>query len=803
MSYDHAEIDRKWQEIWEREKTFRLVDDPTRPKYYVLDMFPYPSGEGLHIGHPEGYTATDIMARFKRMRGFCVLHPMGWDSFGLPAEQYAMQKGIHPDQSTRANIATFKRQLRMIGFSYDWDREFSTSDPSFYKWTQWIFLKLLERGLAYQEEVAVNWCPALGTVLANDEVVDGKSERGGHPVERRPMRQWMLRITSYADRLLEGLDRVDFPESIKAMQRERIGRSEGAQVRFKVRGSSESFDIFTTRPDTLFGATFCVLSPEHPLVAKVTTAAQAAEVQAYVKAAATKSEIERQGPLAAKSGVFTGSYALNPASGESVPIWIADYVLMSYGTGAIMAVPGHDQRDWEFARAHNLQVRAVVQGGDPALGAYDGDGPHIQSGFLDGKGKEAAIKAMNDWLEKQGVGQRTIKYKMRDWIFARQRYWGEPVPVIHAQDGVVKPLSESELPLLLPPMDDFKPTGDGDGPLARLGDWVRVGLPGGEGRRETHTMPGSAGSSWYFFRFIDPSNQRAFCDAALMSRWMPVDLYIGGAEHAVGHLLYSRFWTKVLYDMGLCPVDEPYAKLVNQGMILGEDGQKMSKRLGNVINPDDVVREWGADSLRLFEMFLGPLEVDKPWNTKGIEGVRRLLERAWRLVIAERDGVVDPRLAEGPCPESLERLRHRTIRIVTADIEGLRFNTAISRLMEFVNALTKEEKRPRVAVETLLILLNPFAPHVTEELWERMGRRERLSLHPWPTFDLALASDDEVEVAVQLAGKVKARLKVPAGLDAKALEAAAMAHPEVKALLGAQVPKKIVAVPGRLVNIIL
>ncbi|HGY91252.1 MAG TPA: leucine--tRNA ligase, partial [Planctomycetes bacterium] len=633
MAYDPSRIEPKWQRFWEENQTFATQGLSDKPKYYVLDMFPYPSGSGLHVGHVEGYTASDIVARFKRMEGFEVLHPMGWDAFGLPAEQYAIDKGVHPRVSTQQNIDNFRSQLKLMGFSYDWNREIGTFDPSFYKWTQWIFLKLLEHDLAYQTEVPVNWCPALGTVLANDEVIDGKSERGGHPVIRKPMKQWMLRITAYADRLLEGLDRIDFPESIKAMQRDRIGRSEGADATFPIVGQDAALEVFTTRPDTMFGATFCVLSPEHPLVDTITTPEQKEAVEAYVRAAAAKSDIERSGADAGKTGVFTGAYAVNPATGKEIPIWVADYVLMGYGTGAIMCVPGHDERDWAFARTFGLPIVEVVQGGNVEEAAYPGEGPHVNSGFLDGLGKEEAIEKMNAWLEEKGLGKRVVRYRLRDWIFARQRYWGEPIPVVHGPDGTYHPLPEDQLPLELPDVEHYQPTGTGESPLAAIKEWVETTVPGTDipGRRETDTMPGSAGSSWYFLRFIDPENGKALCDPTLAARWMPVDLYLGGAEHAVGHLLYSRFWTKFLHDIGHCPVDEPYVRLVNQGMILGEDNRKMSKRYGNVVNPADVVADHGADALRMYEMFMGPIEAEKPWNTHGVEGIHRFLGRAWRL----------------------------------------------------------------------------------------------------------------------------------------------------------------------------
>ncbi|MEM8710415.1 MAG: leucine--tRNA ligase, partial [Planctomycetota bacterium] len=642
MSYQPASIEPQWQKYWEENATFRTdtsAGDGKKPTWYVLDMFPYPSGSGLHVGHVEGYTASDIIARFKRMKGFEVLHPMGWDAFGLPAEQYAISQNVHPRESTTRNIDTFRAQLKAVGFSYDWEREVGTFDPSFYKWTQWIFLKLLEHDLAYQSEALVNWCPALGTVLANDEVIDGKSERGGHPVERKPMKQWMLRITKYADRLLEGLDEVDFPESIKAMQRDRIGRSEGADATFAIKGHDEALVVFTTRPDTMFGATFCVLAPEHDLVSVITTEGCRASVDAYRREAAAKSEIARTGVEAGKSGVFTGAYAINPANGAEVPIWVADYVLMGYGTGAIMCVPGHDERDWMFADKFGLPIVEVVAGGDVTKEAYAGEGLHVNSSSaetglsLDGLGKDDAIAKMASWLEDKGLGRKIVRFRLRDWIFARQRYWGEPIPVVIDEGGEVHPLPFDELPLNLPDTADYTPSETGEAPLSRMKDWVQTSVPGGDApaRREADTMPGSAGSSWYFFRFIDPHNEGALCDPEKAKAWLPVDLYVGGAEHAVGHLLYSRFWTKFLFDIGVSPVEEPFKRLINQGMILGEDSRKMGKRYGNTVDPFDVIEEYGADTLRIFEMFLGPLEQEKPWNKSGLDGVRRFLNRAWRL----------------------------------------------------------------------------------------------------------------------------------------------------------------------------
>ncbi|MGA1488862.1 MAG: leucine--tRNA ligase [Planctomycetota bacterium] len=802
MSYDPRTIEPKWQKVWEEQGLFHAGERPDLPKYYVLDMFPYPSGSGLHVGHTEGYTASDILARYKRMKGFDVLHPMGWDAFGLPAEQYAIEKGVHPETSTRANIENFRTQLRSMGYSYDWRREFATCDPDYYHWTQWIFLKLVEKGLAYQEEALVNWCPALGTVLANDEVIDGKSERGGHEVIRRPMKQWMLRITAYADRLLEGLDRVDFPESIKAMQRDRIGRSEGADAVFEIEGHDARMEIFTTRPDTMFGATFCVLAPEHPLVAEITTEEHRAAVDAYVEEAARKSEIDRSGADAGKSGVDTGAFAINPANGARLPIWVADYVLMGYGTGAIMCVPGHDQRDWDFARTFGLPIVEVITGGDIEQEAWAGDGSLVNSGFLDGLDTGAAIRAMIDWLEEKQLGRGVVRYKLRDWIFARQRYWGEPVPVVVGEDGVAHPLPESALPVELPHLEDFQPTGTGSSPLARAADWVATTVPGTDrpAAREIDTMPGSAGSSAYFLRFIDPGNGETICDPALAERWMPVDLYLGGAEHAVGHLLYSRFWTKFLHDLGVCPVDEPYRKLVNQGMILGEDHRKMSKRYGNVVNPTDVIASHGADLLRVYEMAMGPIEADKPWSTGGLQGAWRLLGRVWRLFFDES---ADDRLLvddSDPTDDQL-RLLHRTIAAVDEDTGSLRLNTAIARMTEFVNEMNPQETRPRAVMEPFVLLLAPYAPHLAEEIWERLGHGESLLWHPFPEAESQWLVDDTVEVPVQVNGKIRARLSVATDITEEAIRELAFADQKVLAHVEGRQVVKFIYVPGRMVTV--
>jgi leucyl-tRNA synthetase len=798
--YDPQQIEPKWQRYWEDNKSFKTGDDPNKPKFYVLDMFPYPSGAGLHVGHPEGYTATDIVARYKRMRGFNVLHPMGWDAFGLPAEQAAIASGEQPAIITKRNQDNFRRQIKALGLSYDWDREISTTDPGYFKWTQWIFLQLYKAGLAYESQMMVNWCPELKAVLANEEIVDGKSERGGHPVVRKPMRQWVLKITAYAEKLLDGLDDLDWPENIKEMQRNWIGRSEGAEVNFKIAGTEHSFTVFTTRPDTLFGATYAVLAPEHALVDQITTEAQKAAVAAYKQQAALKSDLDRTDLAKEKTGAFTGAMAVNPANGEEIPIWIADYVLATYGTGAIMAVPGHDQRDWEFAKAFGLPVKPVLEGGNVEEGAFEGDGPHINSGFLDGLGKAEAIARMNAWLEEKGVGAKKVTYRMRDWVFSRQRYWGEPIPVIHLEDGTIKALPESALPLTLPHLDKIEPSGTGESPLANATEWVNTtdpetGLPA---RRETNTMPQWAGSCWYYLRFMDPHNDKEFVSKEAQERWLPVDLYIGGAEHAVMHLLYARFWHKVLYDLGHVSTPEPFQKLFNQGMILGENGEKMSKSRGNVINPDDIVSEYGADTLRLYEMFMGPLDATKPWNTKSVEGSYRFLQRVWRLFMTE-EGTLNPAIGGHDNPE-LTRSLHKTIKKVTHDIEGLRFNTAISQMMIFINEAYKADKLPRQGLESFVLLLAPFAPHVAEELWSHLGHKTSLTHHAWPSYDEALTKDAEVELAVQVNGKIRGRITVAA--DSPQDEVLGVAKAEVAADLEGKAIVKEVVVPGRLVNLV-
>ncbi|BFH12713.1 leucine--tRNA ligase [Paenibacillus dendritiformis] len=801
--YQPQILEKKWQQYWEEHKTFATEENSGKPKFYALDMFPYPSGAGLHVGHPEGYTATDIISRFKRMRGYNVLHPMGWDAFGLPAEQHALDTGEHPRDITVKNINNFRRQIKSLGFSYDWDREISTTDPDYYKWTQWIFIQLYKRGLAYEAEIPVNWCPALGTVLANEEVIDGKSERGGHPVIRKPMRQWVLKITEYAERLLADLDELDWPESLKDMQRNWIGRSEGAEVRFAIDGHDDHIIVFTTRPDTLFGATYCVLAPEHALVGRITASGQQAAVQAYQEQAARKSDLERTDLAKDKTGVFTGAYAINPVNGAKLPIWIADYVLAGYGTGAIMAVPGHDQRDWEFAKQFDLPIVEVVSGGDVTKEAFGGDGPHVNSDFLNGLGNAEAIARMNEWLTAEGVGQPKVTYRLRDWLFSRQRYWGEPIPIIHLEDGTMKPVPESELPLMLPEVDHIQPSGTGESPLANVTEWVNTVDPetGMSARRETNTMPQWAGSCWYYLRFIDPKNGKELCSKEKQAEWLPVDLYIGGVEHAVLHLLYARFWHKVLYDIGVVDTKEPFQKLVNQGMILGTNGEKMSKSRGNVINPDDIVNEFGADTLRMYEMFMGPLEITKPWNEKGVEGMFRFLNRIWRLFIAE-DGQLNSKITDGPGEDSFIRTWHKTVKKVTEDIEAMRFNTAISQLMIFINDAYKAETLPRQAMENFVQLLSPLAPHIAEELWQRLGHNGTITYVPWPTYDEALTVDAEVEIVIQVNGKIADRIRIAADADEAAMQEKAMSLPNVQDAIAGKTVRKVIAVKGRLVNIV-
>ncbi|UYP08459.1 leucine--tRNA ligase [Priestia megaterium] len=802
MAFNHEKIEQKWQKVWEENKTFRTTEDEGKRKFYALDMFPYPSGAGLHVGHPEGYTATDILSRMKRMQGYNVLHPMGWDAFGLPAEQYALDTGNDPAEFTELNINNFRRQIKSLGFSYDWEREINTTDPNYYKWTQWIFLQLYKKGLAYVDEVAVNWCPALGTVLANEEVIDGKSERGGHPVERRPMKQWMLKITAYADRLLEDLDDLDWPESIKEMQRNWIGRSEGAHVHFTIDGYDETFTVFTTRPDTLFGATYAVLAPEHPFVEKITAAEQKEAVEAYLDQIKSKSDLERTDLAKDKTGVFTGAYAINPVNGERMPIWIADYVLMSYGTGAIMAVPAHDERDYEFAVKFELPIKEVVAGGDVSKEAYTGDGEHVNSDFLNGLDKEEAISNMIQWLQANEKGEKQVTYRLRDWLFSRQRYWGEPIPVIHWEDGTTTAVPEDQLPLVLPKTTEIKPSGTGESPLANIDDWVNVVDPetGKKGRRETNTMPQWAGSCWYYLRYIDPTNSEALADADKLKEWLPVDIYIGGAEHAVLHLLYARFWHKFLYDIGVVPTKEPFQKLFNQGMILGENNEKMSKSKGNVVNPDEIVESHGADTLRLYEMFMGPLDASIAWSTKGLDGARRFLDRVWRLLVDD-NGELSSKVQESN-DTTLERVYHQTVKKVTEDYEGLRFNTGISQLMVFINDAYKVDVLPKQYVEGFVKLLAPICPHTTEELWSKLGHEDTISYEAWPAFDEAKLVDDEVEIVVQINGKVRAKVNVPAEASREELQDIAMANEDVQEFIEGKTVRKVIAVPGKLVNIV-
>lgn len=803
MSFNHEQIEKKWQQYWADNKTFKTENETAKPKFYALDMFPYPSGAGLHVGHPEGYTATDILSRFKRMQGYNVLHPMGWDAFGLPAEQYALDTGNDPAEFTAKNIATFKRQIQELGFSYDWDREINTTDPEYYKWTQWIFIQLYKKGLAYVDEVAVNWCPALGTVLANEEVIDGKSERGGHPVERRPMKQWMLKITAYADRLIDDLEEVDWPESIKDMQRNWIGRSEGAEVTFAIDGSDQNFTVFTTRPDTLFGATYCVLAPEHKLVEQITTADQRQAVEAYLEKVKMKSDLERTDLAKEKTGVFTGAYAVNPINGKKVPIWIADYVLVSYGTGAIMAVPAHDERDYEFATEFGLDIVPVLEGGDISKEAFTGDGQHINSEFLNGLNKADGIAKAIEWLAEKGVGEKKISYRLRDWLFSRQRYWGEPIPMIHWEDGTITPVPESELPLMLPKTDNIRPSGTGESPLANIDEWVNIVDPetGKKGRRETNTMPQWAGSSWYFLRYIDPTNTEAIADPELLKRWLPVDIYIGGAEHAVLHLLYARFWHKVLYDLGVVHTKEPFQKLFNQGMILGEGNEKMSKSKGNVVNPDEIITSHGADTLRLYEMFMGPLEASVAWSTNGLDGARRFLDRIWRLFVNEEDGAISAKIQVSN-DQSLEKSYHQTVKKVTEDYEGIRFNTAISQMMVFINDCYKADVIPTTYAEGFVKMLAPIAPHIAEELWQLLGHDSTLSYEQWPAYDEAKLVDDEVEIAVQVAGKVRAKIVVAKDASKEDIEKVALADEKVQEYMAGKSLVKIIVIPGKLVNIV-
>ncbi|MDA3129746.1 leucine--tRNA ligase [Aliibacillus thermotolerans] len=804
MAYPHQEIEKKWQDYWEKNKTFKTSDEKNdKPDFYALDMFPYPSGAGLHVGHPEGYTATDILSRMRRMQGYNVLHPMGWDAFGLPAEQYALDTGKHPREFTQKNIDTFRKQIKSLGFSYDWDREIDTTDPEYYKWTQWIFIQLYKKGLAYMDEVAVNWCPALGTVLANEEVIDGVSERGGHPVERRPMKQWMLKITEYADRLLEDLEELDWPESIKEMQRNWIGRSEGADVYFEIEGTDETFTVFTTRPDTLFGATYCVFAPEHKLVDQIVTEEQKEAVEAYQKEVAKKSDLERTELQKEKTGVFTGAYAINPVNGKRVPIWIADYVLASYGSGAIMAVPAHDERDYEFAKTFDLPIVEVVEGGDISKEAYVGDGPHINSDFLNGLHTEEAISRMIEWLEENNKGKKQVTYRLRDWLFSRQRYWGEPIPIIHWEDGTMSTVPEEELPLELPDLDEIKPSGTGESPLANAKEWLEVVDPktGMKGRRETNTMPQWAGSCWYYLRFIDPHNKEKLADEEKLKRWLPVDIYIGGAEHAVLHLLYARFWHKVLYDLGIVPTKEPFQRLFNQGMILGENNEKMSKSKGNVVNPDDIIRSHGADTLRLYEMFMGPLDASIAWSETGLDGARRFLDRVWRLYVAE-DGTLNEAIKDVEGDPAFVRVYHQTVKKVTEDFTELHFNTAISQLMVFINEAYKQKELPRTCMEGFVKLLYPITPHIGEELWSILGYEDTITYEPWPEYDEEKLVEEEVEIVLQVNGKVRAKAVVSKDAEKETLETIAKENEKIQQSIDGKTIRKIIVVPGKLVNIV-
>ena len=804
MTYNHKVVEAKWQKYWAENKTFKTTEDEGKKKFYALDMFPYPSGKGLHVGHPEGYTATDITARMKRAQGYNVLHPMGWDAFGLPAEQYAINTGNDPATFTDENIATFKKQINMLGFSYDWDREIKTTDPDYYKWTQWIFEQLYKKGLAYEAEVPVNWSPDLGTVVANEEVIDGKTERGGFPVYRKPMRQWMLKITAYADRLIDDLDDLDWPESIKEMQRNWIGRSIGAKVDFKIADTDLSFDVFTTRCDTLFGASYTVLAPEHELVQKITTPEQKAAVDAYILEAEQKSELDRTELNHDKTGVFTGAYAINPVNNEKLPIWISDYVLAGYGSGAVMAVPAHDERDYAFATKFNLPIREVVLGGDVSVESYGGDGKHVNSGFLDGLDKAEAITKMIDWLEENGVGEKKVNYKLRDWLFSRQRYWGEPIPVIHWEDGETTLVPENELPLRLPYTNDIKPSGTPESPLANITDWVNVVDENGrKGRRETNTMPQWAGSSWYFLRYIDPHNTEALADMDKLKEWLPVDLYIGGAEHAVLHLLYARFWHKFLYDIGVVPTKEPFQKLFNQGLIL-KNHEKMSKSRGNVINPDEVVAEYGADSLRMYEMFMGPLEASTDWADDGPASTKKFLDRVWRLLVNDLD--VKPVLADKIVKDNdhkLDKVYNETVKNVTADFEALHFNTGISQLMVFINAAYKVDQIPYEYIEGFVKLLAPVSPHMMEEIWQIMGETESLSYAAWPTFDPAKLIDDVVEIMIQVNGKLRGKIEVELDSPKDEVEKLALANHHVHEFLADTPVKKVIVIPNKIVNIVI
>lgn len=804
MGYDHSAIEKKWQRYWKQHETFKSTLDNSKKKYYALDMFPYPSGQGLHVGHPEGYTATDVMARMKRMQGFNVLHPMGFDAFGLPAEQYALKTGHNPKGFTNKNIDHFRDQIQSLGFSYDWDREVNTTDPKYYKWTQWIFEQLYKKGLAYEDEIMVNWAPDFmgGTVVANEEVEDGKTKRGGYPVYRKPMKQWVLKITAYADRLIDDLDLVDWPESVKEMQRNWIGRSEGAAIDFEVADhADQKIEVFTTRCDTLFGASYVVLAPEHELVNQITTADQKAAVKEYQEEASRRSDLERTDLSKEKTGVFTGAYAINPVNGDKLPIWISDYVLASYGTGAVMVVPAHDDRDYAFAHKFNLPVKQVIEGGDLEKAAYTGDGKHINSGFLDGLNIDDAKQKMVDWLTEHHAGQKKVNYKLRDWIFSRQRYWGEPIPVIHWDDGTTSLVPEDELPLELPDTDNIEPSGTGESPLAKIKDWVNVYDENGRhGLRETNTMPQWAGSSWYWLRYTDPHNDQALASKEALDYWSPVDLYVGGAEHAVLHLLYARFWHKFLYDLGVVPTPEPFMKLVNQGMILGSNHEKMSKSKGNVVNPDEIVDQYGADTLRLYEMFMGPLTESVPWDPKGLHGANKWVHRVWRLIMDDNNHLRDriSTINDG----KLDKVYNQTVKKVTEDYERMHFNTAISQLMVFVNEAYKVDDLPVEYIKGFIKMIAPIMPHMAEELWSQFNESDTITYQPWPTYDPSKIVEDEVEMIVQVNGKVRAKLKLAKDTDKDSAEKAALADDNVQKFVEGKDIKKVIVVPNKIVNIV-
>ena len=804
MGYDHSAIEKKWQRYWKQHKTFKSTIDENKKKYYALDMFPYPSGQGLHVGHPEGYTATDVMARMKRMQGFNVLHPMGFDAFGLPAEQYALKTGHNPKNFTNQNIDHFRDQIQSLGFSYDWDREVNTTDPKYYKWTQWIFEQLYKKGLAYEDEIMVNWAPDFmgGTVVANEEVVDGKTERGGYPVYRKPMKQWVLKITAYADRLIDDLDLVDWPESVKEMQRNWIGRSEGTAVFFDVADHDDKkIEVFTTRCDTLFGVSYVVLAPEHDLVDQITTPEQKAAVKKYQEETSRRSDLERTDLNKDKTGVFTGAYAINPVNGEKVPIWISDYVLASYGTGAVMAVPAHDDRDYEFAKKYDLPIKRVIEGGDLDKAAVTEDGKHVNSSFLDGLNNEEAKKKMVEWLTDHKAGHKKVNYKLRDWIFSRQRYWGEPIPVIHWDDGTTSLVPEDELPLKLPDTDNIEPSGTGESPLAKIDDWVNVyDKNGRHGLRETNTMPQWAGSSWYWLRYTDPHNDKELASKEALDYWSPVDLYVGGAEHAVLHLLYARFWHKFLYDLGVVPTPEPFMKLVNQGMILGENHEKMSKSKGNVVNPDDIVAQYGADTLRLYEMFMGPLTESVPWDEKGLHGANKWVHRVWRLLMDDNNHLRDriSTINDG----KLDKIYNQTVKKVTEDYERMHFNTAISQLMVFVNEAYKVDDLPVEYMEGFIKMISPIMPHMAEELWSQFHESDTITYQPWPTYDPNKIVEDEVEMIVQVNGKVRAKIKMAKDTDRDEAEKLALADDNVKKFTDGKDIKKVIVVPNKIVNIV-